>query len=136
DALDGRAIPIDPGPHVLALHGPNGSFATQKVVLGHGERNRQITVELKFPASAPPVTVVAGSGVAVAPRPAAPPVLAARPAPPPPPPRKSLAPYALGTVGLAGLGGYVLLSVLGNKDNDKLAACRPSCEPADVERVR
>jgi hypothetical protein len=188
DALDGRAIPLDPGPHQLRFRGPRGSFATEKVVLGHGERNRKVEVELQFPPSLPPVAVVVPPTVA-----APPPVLVATPirrhiaaaaalpspplspplptpspplptpapplatpapplatlsaaplapaaiadsASPPRAPRPSVGPYALGTVGLVGLGGYGLLTYWGRKDNDQLARCTPSCRPEDLDHIR
>ncbi|MFO0675411.1 MAG: hypothetical protein U0169_02680 [Polyangiaceae bacterium] len=46
DALDGRAVTIDPGIHVFRFEAPNTKPVEEKVVVKQGEKNRQIGVTL------------------------------------------------------------------------------------------
>jgi hypothetical protein len=45
-------------------------------------------------------------------------------------------PYAIGGVGLAGVGAGVLFTLWGRKDNDALAQCTPNCPLDSLDRVK
>ena len=45
--LDGRALLVDPGRHEVAFSTDSGVFATQKIEIARGQRNRQIKVSMR-----------------------------------------------------------------------------------------
>jgi len=141
--LDGRALPMDPGMHELSFSTwAHGVFATEKVLIVEGQRNRAIAVSLREPDPPPPPQKVAVE-----------PTAAVRPAPDVAPVAPSAAsqdaiaaalpkrggrgalPYLLGGVGLASLGAGALMTYWGNKDNTALSSCSPHCAEADVTHI-
>jgi hypothetical protein len=136
--IDGHAIAIEPGIHEFTFRNGSGLLATETVVVSQGQRNRLIAVALRGSDSPPPP----GDSKPVlaaelrTPTPAAlvetPPLHAA----PEARPRSSVAPYLLGTVGVAGLTGFGLMTYWGRRDNDLLARCSPNCPSATVDHIR
>jgi hypothetical protein len=111
DALDGRAMPIDPGAHTLRFEEPSGMTVEQTVVIREAEKNRALTVTLKRPAVAMPD----------APRPE-------RPAPPPP-----VAAYVLAGVGGIALASFTYLAIHGQSQYDE---CRShNCPSSTVDAL-
>ncbi|WP_049949601.1 hypothetical protein [Sorangium cellulosum] len=58
-ALDGKALPVDPGPHTFRYEPASGPTVEERVLIREGEKNRAITVTLGAssagaPASPPP----------------------------------------------------------------------------------
>ncbi|WP_437321676.1 hypothetical protein [Sorangium sp. So ce385] len=58
-ALDGKALPVDPGPHTFRYEPASGPAVEERVLIREGEKNRPITVTLGAssagaPASPPP----------------------------------------------------------------------------------
>ncbi|WP_438002208.1 hypothetical protein WMF26_24065 [Sorangium sp. So ce185] len=58
-ALDGKALPVDPGPHTFRYEPASGPAVEERVLIREGEKNRAITVTLGAssagaPASPPP----------------------------------------------------------------------------------
>ena len=49
--LTGRAIPVDPGPHEFSFSIGSGVFASAKITVVEGERNRPLSVSCPAPAS-------------------------------------------------------------------------------------
>ncbi len=100
--VNGMALPLDPGSHVIRLRTDDGSIE-QRVVLAEGEKNRVVSLSLA-PKETPP--------------------------PPPPPPAKSapipLLTYALGGAAILTLGTGAALWGVGASDRSALAA---SCAP-------
>jgi hypothetical protein len=47
--IDGRALPVDPGLHEFSFSTIDGVFATRKVLVGQGQRNRPIEVSSDAP---------------------------------------------------------------------------------------
>ncbi|MGK3962733.1 hypothetical protein WMF38_00910 [Sorangium sp. So ce118] len=100
-ALDGKALPVDPGPHTFRYEPAGGPAVEERVLIREGEKNRAITVILGAPpagglSSARPLAAPAASASPPHAPPAAPP-LAAPAAPPPtapaaPPPTAPAAP--------------------------------------------
>jgi hypothetical protein len=149
--LDGSAVSVDPGAHDFSFATVEGVLGTESVVIVQGQRNRPIAITFKGAAAPSPKEVAAGDDLAeaLAALPPAPRKPAARPAadperlveaaPPPVEPRasgRSVGPYLLGVVGLAGVGGYALLTYWGRQDNALLAQCTPACPQASVDHVR
>jgi hypothetical protein len=134
--LDGRGLLVDPGVHEFSFSAGDRVFATRKIMIVEGQRNRPIAVSLPQPS--PPPTPAA-SAPAEAPEPER----TTEPEAPPPvaPPRRerhgpSPVVYGLGGLGLAALGAGALLTFWGNRDNAALASCSPTCIPADTDHIR
>ena len=139
--IDGRAVAVDPGVHEFVFKNGHGQLAREKVVISQGQRNRLISVSLRppsepIPAEAPVAPPVVADAEALAPTGLG---HAAETRDEAPPRRSSdgrVAPYLLGTVGVAGVAGFGLLTYWGRKDNEQLAACSPHCPVASVDHVR
>lgn len=160
--LDGRAFAIDPGSHEVTFANESGTvFATEKVMILQGQRNRSVPVAIhtgKHPAKSTlaaqvtvPTATHANPEVKAQPdKPAsesAPPAkLVAEKSPPadeqpePPAPQQhggpGALPFVLGGVGIASIGAGVLFNVWGNNDNDALSQCSPDCSHASVKHVK
>jgi hypothetical protein len=121
--LDGKPMPIDPGEYEFVFSIPGREPVQRTVVVGTGDKYRQ--VQVVFPASHP------------APRaaPLAPVQVTADVAPPGRGvPTMS---YVLGGVGLVGFGTFAGLRIIGNGDFDSLKErCAPSCPESDVSDLR
>jgi hypothetical protein len=152
--LDGIAIPVNPGWHDFAFSAENRVFATQKILIAQGQRNRAISVSqrppegktLAAPASIRTKTADA-KAVAVAEPDSGSESESERVARPirrkasvpeaQPKTGASWGTYALGGVGLAGVGAAGLFSYWGRQDNDVLkTSCAPNCNPSSVHHIR
>jgi hypothetical protein len=155
--LDGRAVPIDPGLHEFSFSMQNRVIVKRQIMIGQGERNRAILISLRTSdmraktADLPPTTSLEPKG---GPNPTAmktteplkpgsggdSPLLASsatEPAADSPERRvPSRIPYLIGFVGVAGIGGFALLSQWSSDENRKLAQCDPNCSPESVDRGR
>jgi hypothetical protein len=156
--VDGRALPVDPGPHEFSVIADGAILARRKVMILQGQRNRPITLALNQGERGKKAPVVA-TEAAVETKP-----LIETPAPDRQPaenaavdkteaernpPEKvapepvdkvssgpGVAPYILGGVGLLGIGTWGALTYWGRKDNAELSACAPSCSQASVDHVK
>jgi hypothetical protein len=160
--LDGRALPVAPGPHEFSFTARVGPWpgrdvsTTEQITIAQGQRG-PIAVSLPSPdgdeanATWPPPAAFAGAVAAETPaepgktpdKPAS--DKAAQEVPPPaeaPPavPRSGGGPsafaYLLGGVGALGLGAGALLTYWGKTDNDALSQCTPNCQPSSVDHIR
>jgi hypothetical protein len=159
--LDGMAQLIEPGPHEFTFSADQGVFATRKVLILEGQRDRPITVTItgqtpsavaadataspSRPSKAPPAAKPAadesnkttpekatGNGEWQAGMPRSRAASDGDWAMP-----RSVFPYVLGGVGLAGLAAGGFLTVWGNNDNSALErTCRPNCQPASQDHVK
>lgn len=160
--VDGRALPVDPGPHEFSVIVGGAILARRKVVILQGERNRSISLALNQGERGNNAKGATAEG-----GPAAKPVVETpasdRPTADAPvidkvdPERKagekvaleaesapvdkvshgrSIAPYLFGGVALLGLGTWGALTYLSRKDNDELSACAPNCSQDSVDHVR
>jgi len=131
ERLDGTAIELNPGPHVLRVERAGSVPFEIKLVVRAGEKNRPVLAAFDPPATA---TTPPGAGA---------------PAPPPPPPRPAapaappnhvpIGAYLLGGVGVAALGVFGYFAAVGQNDADKLrATCAPGCahEPVVAARTK
>jgi hypothetical protein len=102
-ALDGKAVPIDPGPHTLRFEREGSPPVERRVVIREAEKDRLVTLTFvrrvvqPSPPAAPPQ-----SGGETRPTP----VLV----------------YVLGGIGLASLAGFIYLDAHGQSEYD---ACKP-----------
>jgi hypothetical protein len=162
--LDGRALSVDPGMHEFSFATDNVVFATQKIMIVQGQRNRFITALLRAggsgkqrrsmvaetPAEKPAKKVVARADDEES-APAAKPtkVVAVgatetkaadeEESKTEEAPKKSgsVLPYLFTGLGVAALGAGATLTYWGIKDNKKMMTeCSPNCLPATVQHVK
>lgn len=158
--LDGMAVLVDPGPHEFAFANDKGVFATQKVLVLEGQRDRAVTVTIAGQ-SVPAVVTLGGAS----PAPATP---EARTAPvakqgsesgdehsagkePSEPTQsgsahgtgrewampRSPVPYIVGGVGVVGLVAGGVLTAWGNSDTTQLEnTCKPNCSATSNDHVK
>jgi hypothetical protein len=120
-ALNGRAIPIDPGHHRFRFVTPDGRVQEIESVAQESIKARPI--EVQFAAAPLPVSV---------------------PSPPPAPPTETPEPsatpivaYVLGGVGLAALAGAGYFAWSGRRERQELSeTCSPRCADEQVDPVR
>ncbi|WP_437564178.1 hypothetical protein [Sorangium sp. So ce542] len=162
-ALDGKALPVDPGPHTFRYEPASGPAVEERVLIREGEKNRAITVTLgasstAAPASPPPPAAPTPASTAAPPAPpaptAAPPAPSAPPAAPSAPPPAPSAPppapsapseepavpglvWASGALGAAGLAVFAVAGALSlSAEADLRATCAPRCPGDDVRAIR
>lgn len=126
DQLDGRPIPIDPGPHTFRFSAPKYVPDERKVLIHTGEKYRQISVALTpvQSAEAPPA-------------PLAPPISAPPPAPAPSERKIPVASWVFGGVGIAALGAGAVFRLIANSDYDSMSSsCKPHCFSSDVSSLK
>jgi hypothetical protein len=112
DSLDGKAIPIDPGPHVLRFEGGSQQSVEEKLVIHQGERNRAVSVVLST-GQDPPVSPAVDRPMASE-------------------PSKTL-PIVAGAVGALALGSFAYFGLTGRAEVNRLRAqCAPQCAQSDV----
>jgi hypothetical protein len=161
--VDGRAVEVNPGVHEFSFSNAKGIIGKQKIDIPVRQRNRPISVSLAggageksaAVAAAPAPTTAAPPVVSQAAleasSPEAPADRAEQAASSDDPPGmlrakatdtepkakgRGFAPYFFGVVGLAGLGGYGLLTYWGRKDNDALGECSPDCPTENIDHIR
>lgn len=123
--LDGKAIPVDPGPHTLRFEARGRPPVEERVLVREGEKRRAVTVQLS--AGSPAGSPESGSG---SPAPVAP---AASPS------RVPTTSIVLGGVGVAALGSFAAFGILGKNQLAKLhetCGVTHTCAEADVDAAR
>lgn len=117
-SLDGMAIPVDPGEHVLSLERPGRPRVSQRFVIKQGEKFHSLEVHLEPapPPLTPPPTDAASVPAAWDGR------LAAE--------------ATLVGVGVAGLVGFTWLGLNARSHESDLKECRPGCSTGRVDSVR
>ena len=107
--LDGTAIALDPGEHVLRFELADGSATTRRVVMTEGEKNHLVEVELAPPAdrSAP----------------------ASAPSPRPP-----LLAFVSGGVAAISVGVFSAFAISGlSRESELTSSCAPGCAQRDID---
>lgn len=123
DALDGRAVQVDPGQHHLRFELPWGENVTSEVLVREGEKNRLVSVKVVDPskASSPVPEPVAGE-------------TSSAPLPPPlaeePVNRTPVGFWVASGIGVAALGTGTVFALMGRSKHSSLADCSPNCAPA------
>ncbi|MDI1428850.1 hypothetical protein [Polyangium sorediatum] len=114
DRLDGKAMPMDPGEHVLRFERDGAEPVTRKVIVHEGDKLVRIEASFKKEPKAPEPSPEdeKGSGVPIA-------------------------PIVIGGVGLLGLGAAGVIGLLAlSAKSDLEASCAPRCTDAAVDPVR
>jgi hypothetical protein len=129
DGLDGKAVAIDPGLHVLQFERPSSKPVERQYVIHQGERNRSIAVELRGEADGPTVRRTSPTSTAVPPS-AAPPDSGGGSA------RVTWGALA-GALGIAGIAGFAYFGLSGHADVEQMRSrCAPSCSDSDIASAR
>jgi hypothetical protein len=126
----GRAIALDPGPHVVRFEHPPDAPIELTVVLRMGERNREVIGQLAAPPPPPPPPP--------SPRSAPPLAVAALP-PPRREPRRHVSPWAFvtGGVAIAAVGSFAYFGATGLDEKSTLrTTCAPRCTDDQVAPLR
>ncbi|WP_437623033.1 hypothetical protein [Sorangium sp. So ce1151] len=125
--LDGKAVEVDPGEHVLRFERAGSAPVALRLVVREGEKLRRVSTRLVR--SAGPVRGAgAPGGGALTPR---------EDQASSPPASALLLPIALGGVAAAGGVAYAALGLGARADADRLrTTCAPRCAEADVDAVR
>jgi hypothetical protein len=151
--IEGSSLPVDPGVHEFSFEKDGDVFATQRVMIVQGQRNRPISVSLRssgkpsgkltLAASNPgsrkemvaqaPVVAQSESSTSKADKEED--DIAAPETQPAPKHHRSWVPYALATVGVVGLAGFGLGTYWGLKDNADLKTCSMLCDPSAVDHI-
>jgi len=117
DRIDGKAVTVDPGRHVLRFEAPARAPVQVEVIIHEGDKNR--VVEASFPNAEP--------------KRAAPPVVQSAPASEA---HSRVVPYALLGVGALGVAGFASFALLGNSDKHELErTCSPNCAASEANAV-
>lgn len=113
ERLDGKAVEVDPGEHMLRYERDGWPSIEQMVLIREGDKGRRVAV--RFEKAAPPAPT---------------PVKTTRPTP--------LLVYGLGGLGVVGVGVFATLGAVGLSDRNDLdeLGCKPSCPTEDVDDVR
>jgi hypothetical protein len=119
--LDGRAIEVDPGPHVLRFETDGLPPVEQETVFREGIKNHEVMVVFESTSSGPPAPLE----------------------PTPDVDRDTIRPvptmvYVLGGVGIAGLATSVYFEARGLSKRSDLDAqgCKPFCSTSDVDAAK
>jgi hypothetical protein len=127
DAIDGREIPVDPGPHDVRYE-IDGRVVETHVVVPEGQKQFPLLVD--FRDLEPPPPPAHALELAPWPEPAA--ANDAQSRSPPWYARLPLATYALSGVAVVGIAGFAGFGVAGNSAE----SCAPSCTHAQVGQIR
>jgi hypothetical protein len=123
ERLDGKPLPVDPGQYELVFSAPGVASVKLPVVIRTGEKYRVINVV--FPAPETPASTLRPTPAAV------------QVTTPEGSPEVPVLSYVLGGVGVAGIGAFVALRLIGSSDFDKMKGdCAPGCEEADVDNLK
>jgi len=116
--LDGKAIELEAGEHVVKVETEGGAPMEQTIVVREGEKNRLVSFAYKTKKGpddegyAPPGAVVP----------------AERPVP--------IGVWPLAALGVVGVGAFAVLGSLGSNDEQNLrSTCAPSCAHSDADSV-
>jgi hypothetical protein len=115
EAVDGRAVDIDPGVHLFRYELQGATPVEQQVTIREGEKNRKVTVVFDLSGAGP----------------------VEEPAAPDPPPRMGRLTYALAAAGLVAVGsfGYFGVTALA-RESDLRATCSRPCPEEKIQAVR
>ncbi len=112
DRLDGRPIPVDLGEHTFKFE-RNGVTKEERVLIGAGQKSRNIAVNFGTPASA-------GGEKGKTPQ----------------EPGSIVPAIVVGSIGVVAIGTAVVFGLQGKSDVDELQKCKPRCNESDVDSAR
>jgi hypothetical protein len=111
----GKAVPLDPGPHVVRFERPGSKPVEERVLLRAGEHNRSIIAKFVGAPSEPPEKKPPAKEEGGVPTSA----------------------IVFGALGLAAVGSFTLFGVLGAQEKDRLrGSCAPGCSDDEVSALK
>lgn len=131
--LDGRALSVDPGLHLIRMTTPDGRHAERRLLVVQGRSNQEVSFRLAPEASDTGVAAPEGKPPATLPPPAA---ETSRTAADSRSTGSRVLPYFFGALGATGIGGFAFLAYAGGRQERRLQECWPRCDGARVQRVR
>jgi hypothetical protein len=148
--LDGHALPVDPGLHEFTFASNGKVFATQKIMIVQGQRNRPISASLRTgrrPAKQLKMDVASadraagGSKSSESSAPGVAAVATEEASAPEQPHKKGASPmtWVLGGAGVAALGAGAAMIYWGRKDNQGLTTCSTpatNCPQSAVDHIK
>jgi len=160
--LDGRALPIDPGMHDFSFIADGHVFATQRILIVQGQRNRFITAAIGKGNRRGAVAADESAGPTEEQAAKLPLARSGAKATEVGPEKKNLAgeadesttaestpaeeaaapkhhrilPWVLTGVGVAGLGAGAVFTLWGRDDNKNLSNCAPNCADATLSHIK
>lgn len=117
-ALDGMAIPVDPGEHRFVFRRPGYDPVTQTLTIQRGEKFRSIDVQFGAPPSSATLPTVTSDDATSSSS------------------ARWVASASLMGVGIAGLVGFTWLGLKARSGEKDLEACKPECSEGSVSGVR
>lgn len=115
DRLDGKPVQMDLGKHTVKFE-YQGTSKQEEVVIGAGQKNRNVTVVFGTAATPPSVTPPPSDGGSK---------------------EGSLVPaVVIGGIGIVALGSFAVFGLGGKSDVDDLQKCKPNCAEGDVDSAR
>jgi hypothetical protein len=127
NAIDGKALALDPGPHVFTFRAVDGPSSEKSFIIREGERNRIIEIDLLTrprgrESAAQPLAPMNG------PRPGELPAAT---------PTRSWLPYGFLGMGVLGVTGFTVFGLWGHsQESDLETSCAPFCRSSQVNEVR
>ena len=122
-ALDGKAVPVDPGPHDFSFRAPDRNPVQRQIVIREGEQNRLIAVEFSVAETSASTTASADANLPAESR-----------------THRAVArylPYGLAGLGALGGAGFALFAIQGNSQKGDLErSCSPHCQSSQVDSVK
>jgi len=124
-SLDGRAIPVDPGPHELRCEA-NGVIVKKHIVVAEGQKNQAFNVAMDGPGASTSTSTPTSTSTSDAPSPAPSeqPASGGR--------RLPTATWVLGGVAAAGAISFAVFGILGRN----VQSCAPNCRQSQVDDLR
>jgi hypothetical protein len=129
ESLDGRAVPVDPGPHDLRCEA-NGVVVQKHIVVAEGQKNQPFNVAMEGPSAAPtssPSSTSTSASEGTSPAPAEQPTSGASWVS-----RIPTATWVLGGVAVAGAISFAVFGVMGRN----VQSCAPNCTQSQVNDLR
>lgn len=134
DPLDGRAVPVDPGPHDLRCEA-NGTVVQKHIVVAEGQKNQPFYVTMDA-AQAQAQTPAPSPSPATTASPPAAPAAAEQPAPSASSGdiwhRLPTATWILGGVAAVGAVSFTVFAIMGRS----VQSCAPTCTQSQVDDLR
>jgi hypothetical protein len=123
NSLDGKALPVDPGPHDFSFKAPDRDPIQRQIVIREGEQNRLIAVDFSVAETSASTTTSVDANLPAESR-----------------THKAMArylPYGLAGLGALGGAGFALFAIQGNSQKGDLErTCSPHCQSSQVDSVK
>jgi hypothetical protein len=137
DSINGKPIPIDPGPHVMHYERADGTDLEDRVVIRQSEKNRVLTARFSLASPATPRAPAANAPRAGNPATKARPEASAHVEPPEERASREwpVVTYTIGGIGAASLLAFAYFAIKGQSDY-KSCLHAATCSQSEADRVK